>query len=80
MDELVALELFEQLEAKLEQVLRKYQILQSENANLTRQAEEQEQALAEAKETINRLQKERDAVRQRIDQLLNKLEVLGTSK
>lgn len=76
----VALELFEQLEQKLEQILKQYQSLQSENAALAKLLEDQEKALAEAQETVSRLQKERDAVRQRIDQLLNKLEVLGASK
>ena len=80
MDTKVALEHFELLEQKLEQILRHYQNLQGENATLAKLLEEQEQALAEARETVNRLQKERDAVRQRIDQLLNKLEVLGASK
>lgn len=80
MDSQVALEHFDLLEQKLEQILKLYQNLQGENATLTKLLEEQEQALLEARETVNRLQKERDAVRQRIDQLLNKLEVLGASQ
>jgi septal ring factor EnvC (AmiA/AmiB activator) len=42
--------------------------------------EEQEKALAETREALGKMNKERDAVRQRIDQLLNKLEVLGKEK
>lgn len=79
-DTLVALELFELLEQKLEQLVQQYQTLQGENATLNKLLEEQEKALAESRETVNRLQKERDAVRQRIDQLLNKLEMLGANK
>jgi cell division protein ZapB len=76
----VALELFEVLERKLEQVLGQYQTLQNENATLTKMLEEQEKALAETREALGKMNKERDAVRQRIDQLLNKLEVLGKEK
>lgn len=76
----MALELFEVLERKLEQVLGQYQTLQNENATITKMLEEQEKALAETREALSKMNKERDAVRQRIDQLLNKLEVLGKEK
>lgn len=76
----MALELFEVLERKLEQVLAQYQTLQNENATLMKMLEEQEKALAETREALGKMNKERDAVRQRIDQLLNKLEVLGKEK
>jgi len=76
----VALELFEVLERKLEQVLGQYQTLQNENATIMKMLEEQEKALAETREALGKMNKERDAVRQRIDQLLNKLEVLGKEK
>jgi cell division protein ZapB len=76
----MALELFEVLERKLEQVLGQYQTLQNENATIMKMLEEQEKALAETREALGKMNKERDAVRQRIDQLLNKLEVLGKEK
>lgn len=76
----MALELFEVLERKVEQVLGLYQTLQNENATLMKMLEEQEKALAETREAVGKLNKERDVVRQRIDQLLNKLEVLGKEK
>ena len=76
----MALELFEVLERKLEQVLGQYQTLQNENATLMKMLEEQEKALSETREALGKMNKERDAVRQRIDQLLNKLEVLGKEK
>lgn len=76
----MALELFEVLERKLEQVLGQYQTLQNENATLMKMLEEQEKALTETREAVTRLNKERDGVRQRIDQLLNKLEVLGKTQ
>lgn len=76
----MALELFEVLERKLEQLLGQYQTLQSENATLMKMLEEQEKALADTREALGKLNKERDLVRQRLDQLLNKLEVLGAEK
>lgn len=76
----MALELFEVLERKLEQVLGQYQTLQNENATLMKMLEEQEKALTETREALGKMNKERDTVRQRIDQLLNKLEVLGKEK
>jgi len=76
----VALELFEVLEKKLEQVLSQYQTLQNENNTLMKMLEEQEKALAETREALNKLNRERDIIRQRLDQLLNKLEVLGAEK
>jgi cell division protein ZapB len=76
----MALELFEVLERKLEQVLGQYQTLQNENATIMKMLEEQEKALAETREALGKMNKERDAVRQRIDQLLNKLEVLAKEK
>ena len=76
----MALELFEVLERKLEQVLGQYKTLQNENATIMKMLEEQEKALAETREALGKMNKERDAVRQRIDQLLNKLEVLGKEK
>ncbi len=76
----MALELFEVLERKLEDLLGQYQTMQSENATLMKMLEEQEKALAETREAVTKLNKERDMVRQRLDQLLHKLEVLGPEK
>ncbi len=76
----MALELFEVLEHKLEQLLGHYQTLQSENATLLKMLEEQEKALTETREALTKLNKERDMVRQRLDQLLHKLEQLGSEK
>lgn len=76
----MALELFEVLERKLEDLLGQYQTMQSENATLMKMLEEQEKALAETRDALAKLNKERDMVRQRLDQLLHKLEVLGSEK
>jgi cell division protein ZapB len=79
-DQTVALELFEVLEGKLEQILNQYQALQNENTTLMKMLEEQEKALVETREALNKLNRERDVIRQRLDQLLHKLEVLGAEK
>ena len=76
----MALELFEVLEGKLEQILNQYQALQNENTTLMKMLEEQEKALVETREALNKLNRERDVIRQRLDQLLHKLEVLGAEK
>jgi hypothetical protein len=54
----VALELFEVLERKLEQVLGQYQTLQNENATLMKMLEEQEKALTETREALGKMNKE----------------------
>lgn len=73
----MSLELFEVLEKKLEQVLDQYQTLKSDNAGLLKSLEDKEQALLEAKDTLEKMTRERELVRHRIDQLLNKIEILG---
>jgi cell division protein ZapB len=76
----VALELFEVLEKKLEDLLNQYHSLQSENSTLMKMLEEQERALTETREALSKLNRERDVIRQRLDQLLHKLEALSTEK
>jgi hypothetical protein len=73
----VAIELFEILEKKLENILNQFQSLKSDNLALAKSLQEKEQALNEALLTIDKMGKERDLVRQRIDQLLNKVEALS---
>lgn len=73
----MAIELFEVLEKRLEQVLTQYQNLKTANASLLKSLEEKEQALNDAQESLDKMGRERELVRQRIDQLLNKLEILG---
>lgn len=76
----MALELFEVLEKKLEDLLNQYHSLQSENSTLMKMLEEQERALTETREALSKLNRERDVIRQRLDQLLHKLEALSTEK
>ncbi len=76
----MALELFEVLEKKLEDLLSQYHNLQSENSTLMKMLEEQERALTETREALTKLNRERDIIRQRLDQLLHKLEALSTEK
>jgi phage regulator Rha-like protein len=73
----VAIELFDLLEKKLENILNQFQSLKADNLALAKSLQEKEQALNEALLTIDKMGKERDLVRQRIDQLLNKVEALS---
>jgi hypothetical protein len=73
----VAIELFDLLEKKLENILNQFQSLKTDNLSLAESLQEKEQALKEALLTIDKMGKERDLVRQRIDQLLNKVEALS---
>ncbi|MFP3866606.1 MAG: cell division protein ZapB [Desulfobacteraceae bacterium] len=73
----MSIELFEVLENRLEQVLTQYQTLKSDNASLLKSLQEKEQALKESQENLEKMGRERELVRQRIDQLLNKLGSLG---
>lgn len=73
----MAIELFDLLEKKLENILNQFQSLKADNLALAKSLQEKEQALNEALLTIDKMGKERDLVRQRIDQLLNKVEALS---
>ncbi|MDD3579506.1 MAG: cell division protein ZapB [Desulfobacca sp.] len=73
----MSLELFEVLENRLEQILTQYQTLKTDNASLLKSLQEKEQALKEAQEYLDKIGRERELVKQRIDQLLHKLGSLG---
>lgn len=74
----MAIELFEVLEQRLERILDQFQKLKADNTSLLQALTEKEQALKEAQESLEKMGRERELVRQRLDQLLNKLEILGT--
>ncbi len=71
------MELLELLEKKLEQVLSQFQKLKADSAELVKELEAKELALLEAKEAMDKMAQERELVRQRVDQLLNKIEALA---
>ena len=73
-------DLFNTLEQKLELVLSKVNTLQEANAALQKTLSEKEQAFKEAEATLARVSGEREAVRERIDKILNRLKIIDTGE
>ena len=73
-------DLFNTLEQKLELVLSKVSTLQEANAALQKTLGEKEQALKEVEATLARVSREREAVRERIDKILNRLKIIDTGE
>ncbi len=72
----VVTDLFTVLEEKLELVLGKMASLKEANAALQQSLAEKEQALKEAEANLEKISREREVVRQRIDKILHRLEIL----
>ena len=73
-------DLFNTLEQKLVLVLSKVNTLQEDNAALQKTLGEKEQALKEAEAALARVSREREAVRERIDKILNRLKIIDTGE
>ena len=73
-------DLFNTLEQKLELVLSKVNTLQETNAALQKTLGEKEQALKEAEAALVRVSRERETVRERIDKILNRLQIIDTGE
>ncbi len=69
-------DLFNVLESKVEEVLRQIERLREANVALQQSLAEKEQAFKEATATLENFSREREAVRQRIDKILNRLKIL----
>jgi septal ring factor EnvC (AmiA/AmiB activator) len=76
----VVTDLFNTLEQKLELVLSKVNTLQEANAVLQKTLGEKEQALKEAEAALARVSRERETVRERIDNILNRLKIIDTGE
>jgi chromosome segregation ATPase len=76
----VVTDLFNALEQKLELVLSKVNSLQEANAALQRTLEGKEQALKAAEAALARVSQERETVRERIDKILNRLQIIDTGE
>ncbi|MBM4283776.1 MAG: hypothetical protein FJ128_00795 [Deltaproteobacteria bacterium] len=77
------MDLFTVLEQKLEMVLHQMEGLQRANAELKQALAQREQVLAEmaprlqeAEATVEKVTREREAIRQRIDKILDRLKIL----
>lgn len=64
---------FDLLESKIEQMIEKCSTLEQDNAGLAKKISELEAVLEEKTETENRYSNERELVRSKIDQLLDRL-------
>jgi len=76
----VVTDLFNTLEQKLELVLSKVSTLQEANAALHKTLAEKEQAFKESEAALARISREREAVRERIDKILNRLKIIDTGE
>jgi septal ring factor EnvC (AmiA/AmiB activator) len=72
----VVTDLFNTLEQKLELVLSKVKALQEANLALQKTLGEKEHALKEAEAALARISRERETVRDRIDKILNRLNII----
>jgi cell division protein ZapA (FtsZ GTPase activity inhibitor) len=77
------MELFTELDQKLETLLSQYESYKQTNAELTEKLAATEQALAtkekalkEAETALEQITREKEMVRQRIDKILNRLKIL----
>jgi septal ring factor EnvC (AmiA/AmiB activator) len=76
----VVTDLFNTLEQKLELVLGKVSALQEANAALRQALGDKEQALKEAEAALARVSRERETIRERIDKILNRLQIIETGE
>jgi chromosome segregation ATPase len=70
------MDLFNNLEQKLENILKKFESLKEANATLQAGLAAKDQALKEAEATLDKVSQEREVIRQRIDKILKRLEIL----
>ena len=70
------MDLFNNLEEKLESILRKYESLKEANGALQSSLAAKDQALKEAEAALDKVSQEREVIRQRIDKILKRLEIL----
>jgi len=73
-------DLFTVLEQKLEKVLGQIVSLKEANSALQKNLAAKEQALKELEAALEKVSREREMVRQRIDKILNRLEILDTGE
>ena len=69
-------DLFTVLEQKLNTVLGQLGSLKEANTALQQSLAQKEQALKEAEAALEKVSREREMIRQRIDKILNRLEIL----
>lgn len=73
-------DLFNALEQKLELVIGQLASLKETNTALQQTLAEKDQALKEAEAALERVSRDREMIRQRIDKILNRLKILDTGE
>lgn len=73
---MVMTDLFAELEQKLDAVLSQMEGLKRANAELREVIAQKDEALKEAGATLEKITRERELVRERIDKILNRLKIL----
>jgi chromosome segregation ATPase len=69
-------DLFAELEQKLDAVLSQMEGMKRANAELREVIAQKDEALKEAGATLEKITREREMVRERIDKILNRLKIL----
>jgi chromosome segregation ATPase len=72
----VVADLFAELEQKLEGVFKQMEALKRANVELKAVIAQKEEALKEAGATLEKITRDREMVRERIDKILNRLKIL----
>jgi phage regulator Rha-like protein len=70
------MELFNNLEQRLETILKKFETLREANGVLEKSLAAKDQALREAEAALDKVSQEREVIRQRVDKILKRLEIL----
>jgi len=76
----VVMDLFNVLEEKLEAALKQFEDLKKANGELQKSLADKDQALKEAQAAVEKITREREMVRQRVDKILERLKILDTGE
>ena len=76
----MVMDLFNVLEEKLEAALKQFEDLKKANGELQKSLADKDQALKEAQAAVEKITREREMVRQRVDKILERLKILDTGE
>jgi FtsZ-binding cell division protein ZapB len=74
------MDLFNVLEEKLETALKQFEYLKKANGELKKSLDAKDQTLKEAQAAMEKITREREMVRQRVDKILERLKILDTGE
>jgi DNA repair exonuclease SbcCD ATPase subunit len=74
------MDLFNVLEEKLETALKQFEDLKKANGELKKSLDAKDQTLKEAQAAMEKITREREMVRQRVDKILERLKILDTGE